>query len=405
MGGDTIYKTYILPIRPQDQPHARSLSRSAGRIYSKTVSTVKKIHRRKGIWLSEGILKRYIALFAEDMPLHSQSKQAAVEEYYQNLMSYFRARSTSEEARPPYRTKKYNKVVYKRAAITRKGDTLYFSNGREGQRLAIPAGELEGEVRYAELIYNSYKQEYQMHIILDIAPPALVEDRERVLSIDLGQIHPMVTFDGERTVIYNGGELNSFARFKNKELSRLSRKLARVQRYSPRWRKLMRAKRALLAKSRNKIKDVLRKYTSSLIGYCLQEGIGIIVIGELTGIREQIDYGTRLNQNLHQWVFRKLVKMLTFKAEFVGIEVEYIDESYTSQTCPRCGERNKPRVRSYRCLACGFEYHRDGVGAINIFRKYTGSGLVEGVLTSPAGVRYSAHMCCLAEWNTSPWAG
>ena len=400
-----MYKTCILPIHPTDQDYARELSRAAGRIYSKTVSTIKKIKKQKGIWLSEGSLKRYIKLYAADFPLHSQSKQAGVEEYFQNLASYFKARESSSEVRPSYRSKKYNKVVYKKAAITCREGTLYFSNGRKGSRLEISAAKFDGEIQYAEMIYNSYKQEYQMHIILDISAPVQVEDQGQTLSIDLGQIHPLVTFDGSNTVIYNGGKLNSFVRFKDKELARLNRKMARCKKYSKRWRRLKRAKAALLLKSRNKIRDVLQKYTSSVIAYCLQAGITTIVIGELTGIRDSIDYGKKTNQKLHQWIFRKLTAMISYKAEFVGITVETVDESYTSQDCPRCQHRKKPVDRNYTCSACGFEYHRDGVGAINIFKKYTGSGLVEGVLASPAGVRYSAHMCCPTEWNASPWAG
>ena len=49
----------------------------------------------------------------------------------------------------------------------------------------------------------------------------------------------------------------------------------------------------------------------------------------------------------------------------LGIKVVKINEAYTSQTCPKCGSRKKPNNRNYTCK-CGFKYHRDGVGAINI---------------------------------------
>jgi len=50
-----------------------------------------------------------------------------------------------------------------------------------------------------------------------------------------------------------------------------------------------------------------------------------------------------------------------------------------------------------------FRYHRDGVGAINIYRKYTGENpLVVGQLACPTGVRFEAHLCCPARWNVHP---
>ena len=45
-----------------------------------------------------------------------------------------------------------------------------------------------------------------------------------------------------------------------------------------------------------------------------------IKIGDLTGIREAIDYGAQMNQCLHAWPYRKLADMLRYKAELVGID-------------------------------------------------------------------------------------
>jgi predicted RNA-binding Zn-ribbon protein involved in translation (DUF1610 family) len=42
-----------------------------------------------------------------------------------------------------------------------------------------------------------------------------------------------------------------------------------------------------------------------------------------------------------------------------------LDEAYSSQTCPVCGERNTCR-RVYRCRRCGFTAPRDVVGSSNI---------------------------------------
>ena len=84
---------------------------------------------------------------------------------------------------------------------------------------------------------------------------------------------------------------------------------------------------------------------------------------------------------------------ITYKAERVGMKVVLINESYTSQTCPICCTKNKVSNREYTC-GCGFKYHRDGVGAINIYRKYIkkyqGYALVVGAMTPPVGRRYKA---------------
>ena len=83
------------------------------------------------------------------------------------------------------------------------------------------------------------------------------------------------------------------------------------------------------------------------------------------------------------------------KAELVGLTVKFVSEAYTSQTCPQCGTRKKPTNRNYHCNHCGFEYHRDGVGAINLWRKVSGrnDSPVVGVMASPIGVRFHPHLC------------
>ena len=83
------------------------------------------------------------------------------------------------------------------------------------------------------------------------------------------------------------------------------------------------------------------------------------------------------------------------------MDVEYVGEEYTSQTCPECGNRYKPSGRNYSCVLCGFEAHRDAVGAYNIRKKYvseeTGrsvSSCLPGAMAFPSGVRFHPHLQC-----------
>ena len=57
-------------------------------------------------------------------------------------------------------------------------------------------------------------------------------------------------------------------------------------------------------------------------------------------------------------------------------------------------ERNTQTVTT-TAYHCGFEYHRDGVGAINLYNKVSGFLLspVVGAMASPIGVRFDWHLC------------
>jgi len=78
--------------------------------------------------------------------------------------------------------------------------------------------------------------------------------------------------------------------------------------------------------------------------------------------QEQVE---KNNHSLHTWSFYRLAQFIEYKAKLAGIEVEYVDPAYTSQSCPICGSIHHANDRKYTCR-CGFHTHRDLLGAINI---------------------------------------
>ncbi len=54
-----------------------------------------------------------------------------------------------------------------------------------------------------------------------------------------------------------------------------------------------------------------------------------------------------------------------------GLDLNFLNASGSTKTCPKCSTPNRPSGRYYRCKnsVCGFTCHRDAVGAINIFQK------------------------------------
>ncbi len=134
------------------------------------------------------------------------------------------------------------------------------------------------------------------------------------------------------------------------------------------------------------------KITSRLVSTLHENGVQTVAIGDIRDIRKRVDVGHTGNQRIHQMPSGMIRHMLTYKAERLGMAVVVQDERYTSQTCPVCQARHKPRGRVYRCR-CGFVAHRDSVGAYNIRQKYRCFGAVVGLMAWPmVGVRYHAHL-------------
>ena len=312
--------------------------------------------------------------------LHSQSRQAVLQRYFKSWKSYSAVKKSGslQKPKPPRKTKNYTTTRWKKSAIKfvegglfGKCVQLSMAKGQPKIDIPLPKNFNMSKAEYIATIDLCYNHgQWTLHFSYKCETET-TDTKDGIVGVDIGEIHPIVSHDGQQTEIYNGRYIRSLYRHRNKVLAEVSQTISRCQRHSKRWWKLTRRKWKRIRKIDNQIKDVLHKHTTKFVSYCAERGIGTIVLGDLTGIRKNINYGKRANQKLHQWAFGKITELITYKAKALGIKVEQINEAYTSQTCPKCGNRKKPTNRNYTCK-CGFKYHRDGVGAINIRRKYLG---------------------------------
>jgi putative transposase len=324
--------------------------------------------------------------------LHSQTAQAVADSFYDALSSWRSKRKTYPDAKPPHKQKRFYKLTWKSSAIRVRDGTLRLSNGRGNPPVVIAWPH--AVPKRVEIGWNG--EEYELRAQFNVEPHSQPKG-DLVAGVDLGEIHLAVAHDGDETFIANGRELRSLLRYQNKLKAKLDANIDRKKRGSARWWKLLRSKRKQLSKIRNQILDLLHKQSTRLISTLHGRGVQTLVFGDVRHIRQRINYGTKTNQKLHQWSYSKFAHMLEYKARLHGMRVERIGEAYTSQTCPSCSHRYKPSGRHYSCSSCGFEFHRDGVGAVTIRAKYLGSAPVVGAMASPPGLRYAPHVPCSSQ--------
>jgi putative transposase len=382
------------------------LARRAGELWSTVAKWHWRFVDRQGHWLSEGQAKKMYCKGFDG--LHSQSAQAVAECFYESLQSWRSKRKSGnyEGLRPPYKQKRYFKIQWKSSAIKLRDDgVLRLSNGR-GEDPVLIEWPSDREPKRVEVGWDGsqYELRCQYKVESEEEPKG-----SKTAGIDVGEIHLGAVFTEDESWIVNGRELRSLRRQQNRTKARLDSKIDQKEYGSRKWKRLARAKDRQLGKIRNQIKDLLHKQSTRLVKTLHERRVGTVVVGDLTGIRNGLDYGSKANQRLHQWAYSEFVRMIEYKARLHGMTVERVGEAYTSQTCPSCGNVHKPRGREYIC-GCGFEGHRDLVGAANIRRRYVAkqkylgqddtrepsvsSLRVAGEMASPTGVRYRPHMRC-----------
>jgi len=176
-----------------------------------------------------------------------------------------------------------------------------------------------------------------------------------IMGVDLGLEVPAVAVTDEGKVRFFGnGRQNKY----KKRTCRAKRKVLGKT-------KKLQAIRSLNDKEQRWMKDQDHKMSRAIINFAKENKISVIRLEQLANIRQTARTSRKNEKNLHTWSFYRLAQFIEYKANLVGINVEYVNPAFTSQTCPDCSGKNKAQDRTYTCT-CGFSTHRDIVGAMNI---------------------------------------
>jgi len=215
---------------------------------------------------------------------------------------------------------------------------------------------LKGKLGALRITKKSNK--YIAQITLEISEQ--ITQGSNIMGVDLGIKVPAVcvTSDNKVKFIGNGRENKYIRRYfktKRKSLGK-AKKLGVIKKISDKEQRIM--------------QDKDHKYSRQIVDFALENNVSIIRLEELANIRNTTRTSRKNNHSLHSWSFYRLAQFIEYKAQLVGIKVEYVDPKYTSQICPCCGKKNKAKDRLYTC-SCGYTTHRDLVGARNILAPMT----------------------------------
>ncbi|WP_353931022.1 transposase [Okeanomitos corallinicola TIOX110] len=225
-------------------------------------------------------------------------------------------------------------------------------------------------------------------------------DPNSIAAIDLG-IDNLATLTsnqpGFTPVLVSGRIIKSINRYYNQRKAQLQSLLPNHQKTSKRLQSL--------TKKRNfQVDDYLHKASRLIIDHLVKCGIGTLVIGQNSLWKQNVNLGSRNNQNFVCIPHTRFVHQLSYKAKLVGINVLVSEESYTSvasfldqDVIPTYGKVDSKEVKFsgrriktklYRA-GNGLLIHADVNGSLNILRKVVPTAFslgIEGVVVRPVGV-------------------
>jgi IS605 OrfB family transposase len=222
------------------------------------------------------------------------------------------------------------------------------------------------------------------HYIMEVVYEKLINKIDNnpdiLAAIDCGVNNLLIIATNQpiiQPIIINGKGIKSINRLYNKKLAEYKSKLKSGQFTSNSI--------INLTNKRNKrINSAIHKASSLVINYCKEYSISKIAIGYNSLWKHKVKLKSRVNQNFVQIPHLKLIEQIKYKAELIGVEVNIIEERYTSKCSALDLEpikKNEGYVgeRIYRGLfktSTGLLINADWNGALNIGRKVFGNSFV-----------------------------
>ena len=105
----------------------------------------------------------------------------------------------------------------------------------------------------------------------------------------------------------------------------------------------------------------------------------VVVMEELTYIRERVKLRKEQRYTHNSWSFAQLQSFIEYKALEKGIAVLYTDPRNSSQTCPRCGQSGHRSSYIFSC-SCGYRNHADFSASFELANR--GRALLAGLFVS-----------------------
>lgn len=210
------------------------------------------------------------------------------------------------------------------------------------------------------------------------------KDNGKYFGIDIG-LDNLATVSnniGEKPFIINGKGLKSMNKYYNKLKAHYQEIAKKVNNkyYTNRLYKLE-------CKRNNKINDTFHKASRYIINSALSYNINTIIIGNNKDWKRNSKMSKKVNQSFVGIPHQKLIEMIKYKAEEVGINVVTTEESYTSGTSfvdgeVPCKENYNKSRRIKRGLFksdTGRLINADVNGSLQIIKKVVPNAFADGI--------------------------
>lgn len=354
-----IQKSFQFSLRPTKK-QAKALAAQLDEcrwLYNELLGQRKLAHEEQDISLSKYDQSMFLPLMKAERhslkDVYSQVLQNVVDRLDKAFKAFFRRCKAGEKPGfPRFRgVHRYNSFCFPQSGFLLAGNELKLSKlGCIRLKMHRP---IQGQIKTCTLKRRaSGEWTVSFSCEINIEPKAA---QQEAIGIDVGL---------ENFATFSNGEQIANPRFFKKEekaLAKAQQKLSKLSQGTKARSKQGKVVAKIHERISNQRKDFCHKASKKII-----DQYQYICVEDLN-IKKMVE-GSYLAKSINDASWSLFLNLLTYKAVEAGRKIGFVNPSYISQDCNRCGNRKQKDLseREHCCLHCGYKASRDVNAAKNI---------------------------------------
>lgn len=296
---------------------------------------------------------------------------------YWGLLNLVKNKQYDKDVNIPKYKKQYNLVEYGNQVLSKKKLKLGFI-GTDKMKQGFKLADSHKDLNCKSFRIFHKNNNFVCELIYEKEINDQTDFTGKAASIDLGLENLFtVAFNyNKKGIAFKGTKLKSINQYFNKEKAKLQSLLPKNEYCSKRILHLF-------YKREEQLRNVIVFYSNRLMDLLINEGISTLVIGHNKNWKDKINIGKVNNQNFVSIPFNKIIDIIKYKAEDLGIQCIEQEESYTSKASfldndniPTINEVNKKHTFSGKRISRNLYKAKNNQiidadlnGALNIMKK------------------------------------
>src|SRR4030042_1857046 len=248
-------------------------------------------------------------------------------------------------------------LSYNRSFNLKDLETVSISTSFGREKIALILGEYQKQmiskaIKFCDSEIIKRNNKYFLNLVIEI-PDDPQKAHTNILGVDLGIKKIAVCSNGTKFA----GEQTQSVR------NRYSALRSSLQGKGTRSAK--RRLQKMSGREKRFQKDINHRVSKQIVSMASRHNMAI-ALEDLTHIRKRARPRKEKRRMFHRWAFFQLRQFISYKALSAGVRIIFVDPSYTSQICSRCGALGIRDLEHFSCPSCNLFADADFNASLNI---------------------------------------